>query len=237
MQGCRRGYLGLIVLFCVAIGCRGRQVGHILKPGDHEMVGSHAAGAEVWGPLVQETAGKLLSRQATELAAMRSEKQQVQPASFDGGGENPALVPEHLAQKRVCFVNIENRGIEELADFREKMYEQIDSAVNAHAGFEMISRRAIDAGLRRCNLAASDLFLPENQQKFAAVMGQINTPVDYLMFGKVTTGSTHDNADSEREYTLSLELVRLQDGRYFKESTDMRKGYTSKLGKIKRYGL
>ena len=44
------------------MGCRGRQVAHVLSSEDKDMVGSHAAGSETWEPLIQSSVGQLLGR-------------------------------------------------------------------------------------------------------------------------------------------------------------------------------
>ena len=53
---------GALTLAGVALGCRGYQYGHIVKNGQPDLVGSHAAGAEVFNPLIDETVAKLLGR-------------------------------------------------------------------------------------------------------------------------------------------------------------------------------
>ncbi len=61
-QWIRAGFSGLGVL--VLNGCRGKQYAKVLKPGDKQMVGSHAAGSETFKPLVDEAVGNLLARHA-----------------------------------------------------------------------------------------------------------------------------------------------------------------------------
>ena len=51
--------LAIAVTFSLA-GCGGKQIGHILKPGDQNLVGSHAAGAATFDPLVDDSVLKLL---------------------------------------------------------------------------------------------------------------------------------------------------------------------------------
>jgi hypothetical protein len=49
-------------------GCRGqRQFARIVNPGDKALMGSHQAGAETFGPLVDEAVAKLLARNAETL--------------------------------------------------------------------------------------------------------------------------------------------------------------------------
>ncbi|MCA8988236.1 MAG: penicillin-binding protein activator LpoB [Planctomycetaceae bacterium] len=202
-------------------GCKGRQVAHVLDDHDPDMVGSHTAGAETWKPLIDESVGKLLGRQM----------HQIQTVSHQG---DPGAVS---CVKHVCFLGVENKSIEEVGDFKEQIYEQIDAMVNSSETFRMISRRFVEAGLREAHIAPSDLFVPANQRMFAAVMEQMQQPFDYLLFAKITSGTTSSNKnDYQRDYLLTLEMVNLYDGSYDKESATIRKGYhKSALGKLKHY--
>jgi len=202
-------------------GCKGRQVAHVLKEDDNDMVGSHTAGAETWKPLIEESVGKLLGRQM----------QVIQPVSHQTGAGLPAM------QKRVCFLGVENKSIEEIGDFKEQIYELIDSQVNNSDVFNMISRRFVEAGLREAHIAPSDLFVPANQRMFAAIMEQMQQPFDYLLFAKITSGTTTSNQKNyQRDYLLTLEMVNVKTGAFDKESATIRKGYhKSRLGKAKHY--
>jgi len=202
-------------------GCKGRQVAHVLEDDDKDMVGSHTAGAETWKPLIEESVGKLLGRQM----------QVIQPVSHQTGAGLPAM------QKRVCFLGVENKSIEEIGDFKEQIYELIDSQVNNSDVFDMISRRFVEAGLREAHIAPSDLFVPANQRMFAAIMEQMQQPFDYLLFAKITSGTTSSNQKNyQRDYLLTLEMVNVKTGAFDKESATIRKGYhKSRLGKAKHY--
>ena len=202
-------------------GCKGRQVAHILSDDDGDMVGSHTAGAETWKPLIEESVGKLLGRQM----------QVIQPVSHQ---ENVGMPP---LQKRVCFLGVENKSIEEIGDFKEQIYELIDSKVNESGVFNMISRRFVEAGLREAHLAPGDLFVPANQRTFAAIMEQMQQPFDYLLFAKITSGTTTSNQKNyQRDYLLTLEMVDVKTGAFDKETATIRKGYhKTRLGKLKHY--
>ena len=201
-----------------ASGCRGRQVAHVLKDEDQDMVGSHTAGAETWKPLIDESVAKLLGRQCSE----------IRPASMSGD-EGPA-------KKRVCFMGVENKSAEEMGDSREQVYDLIDAHISESEQFQLVSKRYVDAGLKECSLRSDELFVPANQRMFAAAMEQMGNPISYLLFAKVTSLSTHSNGDSQRDYQLVLELVDTATGDYDKESATIRKGYhKSKLSKLKHY--
>lgn len=202
-------------------GCKGKQVAHVLDSDDKDMVGSHTAGAETWKPLIDESVGKLLGRQM----------QVVQAVSHQGEGGLPPL------KKRVCFLGVENKSIEEIGDFKEQIYEHVDTLINHSETFSMISRRYVESGLKQAHISPDDLFVPSNQRMFSAVMEQMQQPFDYLLFAKITSGTTTSNQkDYQRDYLLTLEMVNVHDGSFDKESAMIRKGYhKSRLGKAKHY--
>ncbi len=182
------------------------------------MVGSHTAGAETWEPLIQTSVGQLLGRQHMILAT-----------SADAAP---------FARKRVCFVGVENKSAEDLGDFREQIYQKIDTCINESQEFEVITRRAVEAGLKQCGLRPDDLFVPGNRRTFSAVMEQAEQPFDYLLYATVTSGTTKSNGkDYQRDYLLTLELINMASGKSDKESAELRKGYhKSRVGKLKHYG-
>ncbi|MDA1051642.1 MAG: penicillin-binding protein activator LpoB [Planctomycetota bacterium] len=200
-----------------ALGCRSHQVGHVIKDDQSDMVGSHAAGAETFNPLIDESVAKLLARQET----------QFHPVSYDGGPPAP---------KRICFVCVENRSIEELGDFKEQIYEQIDSLILQSPTFDPVSRRFVDAALYETRLRPDSLFVPENMRLFMAALEQQGQPFDYLLYAKLTSGTTENNHDFQRDYLLTLEMVNVHTGQYDKESAKVRKGYHhSRVGKWFNY--
>lgn len=205
-----------------AIGCRGARYGHILQNEDVDLVGSHAAGAGVWNPLVDEAVAKLLSRCPS-----------VQPVGYAGTEET--VVPE--GPPTVCFIGIENKSAEELTDFKDQLYERIDTQVNGNPGFRNVSRRMVEATLLETRLRPDALFVPENQQRFAAALGRQGLPIDYLLYARITSGTTQRNESTQRDYLLTLDMVNIHSGDYLKESATIRKGYhDSRAGKWWQYG-
>jgi hypothetical protein len=208
----------ILITLCFALiaGCRGRQFAHVLKTGDKDIVGSHTAGAETFNPLVEESVGALLARQSFT----------AEPT--DGYEEWPS--------RRICFVGIENRSSEELGDFHDQLYQQIDTLLANSDEVELISGRFVDAGLRLSRLKPDELFIPSNMRQFSDVMQQNGQPFDYLLFGTLTSGTTESNADYQRDYLLTLELINVTTGQHDKESAKVRKGYhKSALGKAFKY--
>jgi len=193
--------------------CKGTQA-RVMYGGEKDKVGSNAAGAEVYNPLVRETVDKLLARAAAEPA--------IQHVMYTDGTMGPA-------RRKVCFVGLENAGIEEVADFKEQIKTTISEKITSSPQFEVVSDRAVRAGLQALGLRPDDLFMEENMRMFISAMGRGGTPVDYLLFAKITTGTTVDNKDMQRDYKLSLELVNTQTYSQIIESMPMRKEYNNSV--------
>ena len=237
--GSPAGTFAVLCLACLitTTGCASRQYGHMLAFNDKDLVGSHAAGSATWNPLVDESVAKILSRCPPS----------IQPVSFELAGhvtnqslENAVIGSQSLANgpASVCFVGIENKSAEELGDFKDQLYEQIDSQINSAETFRGISRRMVDAALVETRLRPDSLMLPHHRDTFAAVLGRQGTPVDYLMFATVTTGTTDRNKTTQRDYTLTLEMVNLHTGEFLKESAKIRKGYSkTRAGKWWNFGF
>lgn len=200
------------------MGCRGYQYGHIIKKEAPNLVGSHDAGAEVFDPLVEEAVAKLLGRQETMTPEC--------PIGPDG-------MP---IKKSICFVGIENKSAEEIGDFKDQLYQQIDSKILESQQFRPISRMMVDAALRETRLRPDSLLIPSNMQLFTAVLQRDGAPFDYLLYAKLTSGTTERNSSKQRDYMLTLELTNVHTGVYDKESAEIRKGYhKSSLGKLWHY--
>jgi len=171
------------------------------------MVGSHEAGAETWKPLIGEAVAKLLARSAHD----------VQTVSY--------MSPEGLPVRTVCFVGVENRSSEPLGDFREQIYEHIDTLIGQAPHFRMLSRRYVEAAMKDIRCYPDALIIPENQRQLQAALERADQPFDYLLFAQVTSGTTNVNGDYQRDYLLTLELLDIHTGDGLKESAELRKGY------------
>ncbi len=219
----RRSVLRLLSIGCFAAGmsglsgCRGKQYAHVLDDDDKNMVGSHTAGSEVYDKQIDEAVGKLLGR----------ESMGIRQVSHEGAGPQP---------KKICFVGVENASAEELSDFKQQIYELVDQKIGASGTFDTISQRYVDVGLRDCRLRPDDLVKPSNQRVFLDTMERQDQPFDYLLFARLTSGTTKSNGDYQRDYLLTLELLDIHSGKSVKESAKVRKGYhNSVLGRLKNY--
>ncbi len=218
----RRSFVSLGLTIAVSgitglAGCRSHQYGHVLKKNDEDLVGSHQAGAETYQVLIDESVSKLLGRAC--------DPTEIQQAGLVLG-----------EKKRICFIGVENCTAEEIGDFKEQIYELIDSAVNESQQYHQLSRRFVVNGMKQLRLQPEDLFVKENQRNFQAVMEEMSQPFDFLLYAKLTSGTTQQNSDYQRDYLLTLELVNIHNGEYLKESAKLRKGYhKSWLGKMFKY--
>ncbi len=221
----RRAFLsllsGLAGTTCLGLlaGCRGHQYGHVIEGNQPDLVGSHAAGAEVFNPLIDEAMAKLLS----------SQSMMVQEVAYQGVEELPA-------PRSICFVGVENKSIEELGDFKDQIYQQIDTILVQSQAFQPISRRVMDAALRETRLRPDALLIPENMRLFAAVLERQGQPLHYLLYATITSGTTERNSSQQRDYVLTLEMVNVQTGSYEKQSAAISKGYhKTRAGKFFHY--
>jgi len=219
----RRYFLGEAVTSLLGLGllascgCRSRQTAQVLKPGERDMVGSHTAGAETYKPLVDEAVAKLLGRHSRPVQA-----------SFDGAP----------GPMRICFVGVENKSVEELGDFKEQIYQMIDSRLLEGGAFHAVSRRYVEAGLRETRMRPDQLMIPQNMRTFAAGMEQMGQPFDYLLFATLTSGTTRSNKDYQRDYLLTLEMIDVRSGQYDKQSATLSKGYNvSPMAKLQNFKL
>ncbi|WP_430453757.1 penicillin-binding protein activator LpoB [Rhodopirellula europaea] len=253
---------GVAIVGSGSTGCASRRYGHLLASDDKDMVGSHEAGAATWNPLVDEAVAKILSRCPPpnesvifpgQFAAngtpaqMASHSQSgtesmVDPATGEAiiGSQvtMPGASPLVQGPAKVCFIGIENKSAEELVDFKDQLYERIDSQINSGGSFRSISRRMVDAALIETRMRPDSLFLPQNRGAFAAALGRQGTPVDYLLYATITTGTTDRNKSTQRDYLLTLEMVNLESGDYIKESSKIRKGYhNTRAGKWWNFGM
>lgn len=207
-----------VIAIPLASGCRGYQYGHVVKKDAPNMVGSHEAGAEVFDPLVDEAVGKLLGRQ------------------MDGSPDCPVGPDGNPLKKSICFVGIENKSVEDIGDFKDQLYQQIDTKILESQAFAPLSRRVVDAALFETRMRPDSLLVPTNMQLFTAVLQRQGAPIDYLLYATLTSGTTERNSSKQRDYLLTLELTNVHTGVYDKQSAEVRKGYhKSAMGRLWNY--
>ena len=214
--------VSVIVVACLMTtgGCRGFQYGHLVRGDKQDMVGSHSAGAAVYKPLVDESVAKLLGRC------------EVSPASALVGADGMPL------PRSVFFVGVENASAEELGDFKEHIYELIDTKVGGSPSFAPVSRRVANVAFSETTLRPDELIIPRNMQLFTSVLQREGQPVDYLLFAKITTGTTERNSSSQRDYLLTLEMIDTRSQQSVKELAEIRKGYhQSPWGRLSSYNI
>jgi hypothetical protein len=214
------GLVTLSMLLAAGAGCRGRQYAHVLNKDDEDMVGSHTAGAETWKPLIDESVGRLLAQSCAKIQLASHTK-------ADAMG---------VIRRSVCFVGVENKSGEAIGDFKEQIYDQINSLVSQSDQFQMISRRYVEAAMDELHCNPESLVLPAKQRELQAALERAEQPFDYLLFARITSGTTTSNSSYQRNYLLTLELLDIHTGESITEQAELRKGYhKSFLGKLKHY--
>lgn len=227
------GQLAAVLVFSTAAGCAGHRYGHMLTVADQDLVGSHAAGAATWNPLVDQAVAQLLGRCPPAVQPVVFET----PPFAENAGHDAVGSALSSAPATVCFVGVENKSAEELADFKDQIYERIDQQISQSETFQGVSRRLVDAALIETRLRPDSLFLPANRQLFAAALGRQGSPVNYLLYATITSGTTDRNSTTQRDYTLTLDMVNLHTGESIKESAQIRKGYhQTRVGKWWNWG-
>ncbi|MDR1291770.1 MAG: penicillin-binding protein activator LpoB [Planctomycetaceae bacterium] len=176
------------------------------------MVGSNKAGSEVYNPIVHSTVDKLIGRVAST---------GVQTVAYS------SLLPSGVQPLNVYFAGIENRSMEELGDFKEHLKASINERLARTDQIAIVSDRAVDAILRVLDLRADDLLIQDNMRNFASAMGENRSPVDYILFAQITSGTTESNRDMQREYKLTLKLIDTKKWTEFVESSQIRKEYNN----------
>ena len=183
-------------LLVIGVGCA--PTGRVMTGDEPTLVGSRTAGADIYNKLIDETLRKLLEQ-------------------TKGTGQT---------KKIICFVDVENKGAEEMGENKAAVYEQIDTIIVESGVYANVSRRYVEAALRQTGLRPDEIFLGQGRQQFMLVLGSQGVTPDYLLWGTVTNLSTDGVDLREREYMLTMELVNAHTGlTEAKKTSKMRKEY------------
>ena len=197
----------LLLCGAFSIGCKATQF-RILHGREGDSAGDIHPSAELYSPIVRETTGKLLARVARE---------PIQQAAYHGGA----------AARTICFVNLETISAEGLGDFRGSIRLAIFEEISQSTQFEIVNDHVATSGLLALSLRPDDLLMQENKRTFVNIMGQGGTSVDYLLFARITSGTSESNQDMQRDYELTLKLVCTRTFVPILESASIRKEYNS----------
>jgi hypothetical protein len=158
---------------------------------------------------VEDATAKLLARHS-------------QPEAFPASYEAESL-PAPV--RRICFVGVENKSAEEIGDFKDQIYQSIETKIVESNVFQPISRRYVDAGLMETRLRPDQLMVPQNMREFAMYMEQQGQPFDCMLYATITSGTTRENQNYQRDYLLTLELIDVRTGALDKQAAEISKGY------------
>jgi hypothetical protein len=185
-----------LALFLVACTPKGR----IMDDAEDDYVGSRSAGAATYDRLIAGAVEKLL------------------------GSHNAAR--GGTGKLQIATLPVENASSEELGDWQEDVYEKIATSINQSERYVTINRRFVEEALRETRLRQTQLFLPKYRRAFLEALEASDNPVQLLLFPKLTTGTTRVESDSQRNYTLTLDLVDVESGKDYKVSEQVRKAYS-----------
>lgn len=217
-------FIAIVLAFVFAFTGCASQKGKVVDPNTKDRVGSHRAGSEIYDPAVEAAVAGLLDQ------AMRK------PILLEESGKTVAQIDEAHGVRKICFAGVENAGGEEMGDIRASLEETIKTMISCSEQFDVVDSRLVAAGLREAGLRLDDLLLPNKREKFAATLGEFETPFDYILFAKVTTATTQDNNDSQVKYSFTLDLVNIHTGASMSETVELKKHYNSSV-KAKLKGL
>ncbi|MDO5308970.1 MAG: hypothetical protein Q4G03_05700 [Planctomycetia bacterium] len=223
-----RLYSSCYLTLCLAAvllssGCASQR-GKLVDTDTPDRVGSHRAGSEVYDPAAEVAVAELLDQVSRT------------PIMPEDTGSTVAQIMADRGARRVCFMNVENAGGEEMGDIREDLAETIRTKLAQSAEFDLVDQRLVTAALRDSGLRLDDLLLPEKRARFLSSLGSDESPFDYILFAKVTTATTQDNADSQVKYSLTLDIVNIHTGSSIRQTVGLKKHYNKSL-KAKVKGL
>lgn len=188
-------------LLCLAlaftVGCQPKA--RIMDANEDDLVASSGAGAPTYDRLVAQSVEKLL-----------------QSHSAAKGG---------LDKLKVAVMKVENKGVEELVDWQEQLYQLTTTSINQSNRYRTVSVRFVDAALRETRLRPDQLFLPKYRRQFVAELEAQGSPVEALLFPTLTTGTTFGVNARQRNYLYTLELVDVETGWNEKVSSRVNKSF------------
>ena len=188
----------------VLVGCKSTPsgpTGRVMDVSEGDLTGDTKAGASLYKPQVESLVQSMLaSRLASESG---------------------------LERARLCVLRIENDGMEELGDWGEQLFSLIRTSIDTSNQFNNLSTRVMDRALQEGNMVQDDLLLPKYQRKFSEILEASGQPIQYLVYPRLSTGTTTSGGQTQREYHMELELVALASGESISfTSKPMRKAYT-----------
>ncbi len=201
MSRTARIFLFLSSLVLILGACSSHPQGRIMTADENDLIDNRGAGAATYDRLIEGAVQKLL---------------QLHSASNQGTGK-----------LKIATLAIENASGEELGDWNDHIFELIDTSINRSGRYQTISTRFVNEALRETRLRTEQLFLPKHRRAFMGVLETRGTPVECLLFPKLTRGTTRASRDqTQRNYMLTLELVDVQTGWNDKVSERLRKTFS-----------
>jgi hypothetical protein len=183
--------------------------GRVMSADEASMVGAEGAGSEVYNSTVRSVLQKCMDEHSQKFLH-----------NADG-------------KWAVALVDIDNKGAEEMGDFKEAVRSNLADVLINSEMYTWIDEEYVNAALNETRVMPTQLFLEEPRQKFLSVVGKRGKLPSVLLFARVTTQTTKGSKDilgrreSERTYQLELRFVDAQTGETVtsKKSDPVRKAY------------
>ena len=110
-------------------------------------------------------------------------------------------------QWTLAVMGIDNWSADPLGDWGEHLYQRITGRIDGSGSYRTLSRRFLDGALRAGGLTPESLMQPAGRRELCRILEAQESPVQLLLFPKLTSGTTEGSDTIRREYLLTLELV------------------------------
>jgi hypothetical protein len=166
--------------------CKSGPTARVMDDSEGEMVGNTQAGAAVYKSQVESVVQEMLA--------------------------SPLASNSNLEKAKLCVLRVENASAEELGDWSEQLFSLIRSSIDQSGRFGNLSTRTMDRALQEGGMRQDDLLLPKYQREFSAILESSGEPIQYLVYPRLSSGTTTSGKDSQRDYYMELELVAIANG-------------------------
>jgi len=158
---------------------------------EDDLVGDKRAGAATYDRLMKQSVEKMLGWYVDEVLR-------------GSISTNPKM--------KVAFAGFQNKGAEELGEWRDDLTIKINTMISESNAFTSISPRYVAEALRATNLSVDNLFLPPKRREFLAALERSDNPAQALVFATLTRGTTGQDNLAQANYRLTLEMVDSETG-------------------------
>jgi hypothetical protein len=192
-----------LVLGASMTGCGGRSA-RVRDPGEESLVGERRAGAETYRNLIDGALKDLSDQYRAQTRGQQT-----------------------FSRIKMSFVGVENATNEELGSWRDQINEIITDRINFSGDFTDVSfDNFVKPVMDEVGVNTRQLVIPAHQRKLATALEQKGSPVDYLLFAKLTQGDTRAGDLKQSDYLLTMQLMNLSNGTFLSARKEISKEYS-----------